>query len=174
MTSEKPLSFQAWCDLLADHCKKEYYESHLPFTIQPANTGYWGMKNMFNSYGQVKIKKFVLDEDSTARALGSCHRSLQTEPLDLLLAVAMHSFSRTFTDRQLPTFYNEGHGRQPWDSSIDLSGTVGWFTSICPLHVDPSSGKPLFNYHLTNMRTHQVQMTLLRHSAKSKIPDARS
>lgn len=29
----------------------------------------------------------------------------------------------------------EGHGREPWDSSIDLSRTVGWFTTVYPVQV---------------------------------------
>lgn len=29
----------------------------------------------------------------------------------------------------------EGHGREPWNSSIDLSRTVGWFTTVYPIHV---------------------------------------
>lgn len=146
LSAEKPVPFQAWCELLSDHCKRENYLDHLPFSIKPTETHYWGMNDTPNTYGQVNMRKFVLDEERTACALGSCHKSFQTEPLDLLLAVAMHSFHRTFADRQLPTFYNEGHGRQPWDSSIDLSGTVGWFTSICPIQVDLSSGMYLSRF----------------------------
>lgn len=139
LTYEKPFSFQAWCDLLIEHCKKDNYEDHLPFAIKPANSHYWGLNGTSNTYGQVKMRKFVLSEEMTSCAFGNCLKS--SEPLDLLLAVTMHSFYRTFTDRQLPTFHNEVHGRQSWDSNIDLSGTVGWFTSICPVQVDLSSGR---------------------------------
>ncbi|KAJ3406217.1 hypothetical protein HDV05_006120, partial [Chytridiales sp. JEL 0842] len=27
----------------------------------------------------------------------------------------------------------EGHGREPWDDDVDISGTVGWFTTIYPI-----------------------------------------
>ncbi|KAK2757240.1 NRPS [Arachnomyces sp. PD_36] len=139
VASERPLSFQAWCKLLSENCDKDNYTTHLPFEIEPVDAHYWGLNDVPNTYGEVKMRKFELDEERTTRALGSCHKALQTEPLDLLLAVTIHSFYRTFTDRNLPTFYNESHGRHPWDSVIDLSGTVGWFTSICPIQVDPSS-----------------------------------
>ena len=33
----------------------------------------------------------------------------------------------------------EGHGRESFDSSVEVSRTVGWFTSIHPVRVDPSA-----------------------------------
>jgi hypothetical protein len=139
-SSEPQLSFQTWCSMQAEHCQADDYRSHLPFSITPANPAYWGMNGASNLYGDVRIKKFSLGAKETALALEQCHARLRTEPLDLFLAVVIHSFQRTFTDRQLPTVYNETHGRQPWDSNIDLSGTVGWFTSLCPLHLQLGSG----------------------------------
>jgi non-ribosomal peptide synthase protein (TIGR01720 family) len=59
----------------------------------------------------------------------------------------MHSFSVTFPDRDMPPIYNEGHGREPWDPSIDLSRTVGWFTTIAPVWVDARRcGKDMLEY----------------------------
>jgi hypothetical protein len=141
LATERPFSFQSWCSMQIEHCKANNYQSHLPFSVVPPDSTYWGMNDLPNYYGDVRIKKFSFGQKETALALDKCHQRLRTEPLDLFLAVIMHSFRRTFTDRSLPTFYNEGHGRQTWDSSIDLSGTVGWFTSICPLQVQPESSK---------------------------------
>ncbi|KAL2783280.1 hypothetical protein BJX66DRAFT_345079 [Aspergillus keveii] len=135
LSSEAQLSFQTWCKMQSEHCQADDYQSHLPFSIPPANPAYWGIDGASNVYGDVRIKKFSLGAKETALALEKCHTRLRTGPLDLFLAVVIHSFRRTFTDRQLPTIYNETHGRQPWDSNIDLSGTVGWFTSLCPLHL---------------------------------------
>ncbi|KAL2846707.1 hypothetical protein BJY01DRAFT_247134 [Aspergillus pseudoustus] len=132
---EPHLPFQAWCNMQAEHCQADDYQSHLPFSIAPADPAYWGMHGASNLYGDVRIKKFSLSAQETSLALEKCHNRLRTEPIDLFLAVVLHSFRRTFTDRQLPTVYNETHGRQPWDSNIDLSGTVGWFTSMCPLNL---------------------------------------
>ncbi|KAL3462809.1 hypothetical protein BJX64DRAFT_288021 [Aspergillus heterothallicus] len=139
LASEPPLPFQAWCRTQLEHCQADDYQSHLPFAISPANPAYWGMDAASNQYGDVRIKTFSLGEKETKLALGKCHARLRTKPLDLFLAVVIHSFRRTFTDRQLPTVYNETHGRQPWDANIDLSGTVGWFTSLCPLHLQLGS-----------------------------------
>jgi hypothetical protein len=31
--------------------------------------------------------------------------------------------------------FNECHGREPWCADIDLSGTMGWFTTMHPLPI---------------------------------------
>jgi amino acid adenylation domain-containing protein/non-ribosomal peptide synthase protein (TIGR01720 family) len=33
----------------------------------------------------------------------------------------------------------EGHGREPFDPAIDLTRTVGWFTTLYPVHLDPGA-----------------------------------
>src|SRR5262249_45436040 len=33
----------------------------------------------------------------------------------------------------------EGHGREPFDPTIDLTRTVEWFTSLYPMHLDPGA-----------------------------------
>jgi len=35
-----------------------------------------------------------------------------------------------FADRAHPLVFSEGHGREVWDDAIDLSRTVGWFTTM--------------------------------------------
>ncbi|QMW46378.1 hypothetical protein G4B11_009833 [Aspergillus flavus] len=139
LSSDKPLSFQGWCDLQFENSKRENGVINLPFSIEPPNLTYWGMTNSQNLYGHVKMESFTLNEEATAFLLGRCHEALRTETVEILLSAVIHSFSRVFTDRNVPMIYNEGHGREAWDASIDLSRTVGWFTAMCPLHVDEGS-----------------------------------
>ena len=141
---EKPLSFKNWCELQIDHSTKAVSSNQLPFDVQLPNLSYWGMENSSNVYGDTKIEGFVLDKHTTAFILDKCHETLRTETIDILLSAAIYSFSRVFTDRKIPTLYNEGHGREPWDSNIDLSRTVGWFTTLCPLDVQVGSGNFIF------------------------------
>ncbi|RHZ65567.1 Nonribosomal peptide synthetase 1, partial [Aspergillus turcosus] len=139
LSSDKPFSFQSWCELQLENSKSKADELKLPFAIEPPNLGYWGMESMPNHYGQIRMESFVVDEDITSFILGSCHEMLRTETIDILLAAVVQSFHRIFTDRTMPTIYNEGHGRESWDSDLDLSRTVGWFTTLCPLQVDECS-----------------------------------
>jgi non-ribosomal peptide synthase protein (TIGR01720 family) len=132
LTAEKPLPFQTWCAIQADQSQQQS-SNDLPFNVMPADLAYWGMEGDRNTYRDAECESFVVDEALTALAMGDCHKALQTEPLDLLLSTIIHSFSRIFVDRANPTVYNESHGRENPDH--DLSRTVGWFTTICPLHV---------------------------------------
>lgn len=144
IASEQPLSFQTWCGINQANATGEGSQNQLQLLKQPDNTAYWGAKNLANTYGQVKTKSFVLDEQTTKLVLGPLHEVFQTEPVDLLLATSFRSFSQIFTDRSLPTIYTESHGRQPSaDTTVDASGTIGWFTTLKALHLASCPGKIL-------------------------------
>ncbi|GAB0137347.1 nrps [Epichloe bromicola] len=42
---------------------------------------------------------------------------------------------QTFKDREGLTIFNEGHGRESWTPEIDPTRTVGWSTTITPIHL---------------------------------------
>ncbi|GKZ38792.1 nonribosomal peptide synthase, partial [Aspergillus brasiliensis] len=128
------LPFQNWCQIQANRCQEATAERAMCLPEVPApDFAYWGLENHRTTYGDVDCETFDLDSDVTRRILTGCHESLQTEPIDLFLAALLHSFGETFKDRSLPVIYNEGHGREVWDSSIDISRTIGWFTTLYPI-----------------------------------------
>jgi amino acid adenylation domain-containing protein/non-ribosomal peptide synthase protein (TIGR01720 family) len=133
---EAPLPFQTWCRLQADHCQNSNVQEVRPVDDFPAsNFAYWGMKDRPNLYGDVVCEGFQVDSAVTSLLLTECNQALGTEPVDVLLSALLHSFGKAFTDRPAPAIYNEGHGREAWEPSIDISRTVGWFTVICPIVV---------------------------------------
>jgi non-ribosomal peptide synthase protein (TIGR01720 family) len=141
-----PLSFQKWCRLQKEHAQQHLLpEKVLPFAVVPADNVYWGMANQANVYGDVVSESFVIDVETTAILLENCNTALGTESVEIFLATMIHSFNQIFADRPVPTIFNEGHGREPWDSDIDLSRTVGWFTTITPLHVPVLAGMNLID-----------------------------
>ncbi|KAF5023771.1 hypothetical protein F66182_4164 [Fusarium sp. NRRL 66182] len=143
--SVKPLSFRRWQAAQIEHSKslERRGEALLPFSIHPAELDFWGMTNTANNYGDADHKSFVVsDANIVSLLLGGSHTALKTEPLDLFISALLKSFGHVFQERELPTLFNEGHGREPWDHTIDLSQTVGWFTSLCPLHVSQHSLGP--------------------------------
>ena len=130
------LSFQAWCSLQEEYSKGPLAVlKTLPFNVPRADWEYWGLE--IGSYRhRDKVDDFVvLDQNLTSVLLGACNQAMHTEPVEILLAALFHSFSQVFPDRQVPAIFNEGHGREPWDDTIQLSDTVGWFTTMVPLHV---------------------------------------
>jgi non-ribosomal peptide synthase protein (TIGR01720 family) len=140
---ESPLFFRAWCALQSEHNKSIDAKALLPFEETPSDLSYWGVDQRL-TYGTTATESFTLDENMTKLALGDCHRAFRSEPLDVFLAALAHAFAKTFPDRATPTLHTESHGREaPDGSSIDLSGTVGWFTTICPLQVPIHSNDAL-------------------------------
>jgi len=49
-----------------------------------------------------------------------------------------YSFGSSILDSRPPALFNKGHGREPGDNSLDLSRTVGWFTTMQPLNIEAS------------------------------------
>lgn len=141
ITGEEPLPFQSWLTLQAEHAQTIETSKALPYSVPPADFDYWGMAETPNIMADTAEASFKLDRAMTKRLLeGECHYAYRTEPIDILLASLVYSFGQIFRDRQPPAIFREGHGRELWDDSIDISETVGWFTTIYPLLVDVKDG----------------------------------
>ena len=83
----------------------------------------------------------TLPIDLTTALLTSVPEAFYAQINDVLLtALALASFQwrrlYTTTDDGTITINLEGHGREPMDSGLDLSRTVGWFTSVFPVRLD--------------------------------------
>ncbi|KAL8654006.1 MAG: hypothetical protein Q9210_001767, partial [Variospora velana] len=141
-TIERPLSFQVWCAMQSTHAtlrEGSRVKTVLPFNIKRADVNFWGMGDKANTYGEVKMESFLVDKSTTQLALGKSNDTLRTQPVELFLSALLRAFKQVFPQRVTPTIYNESHGRDAWDPSIDLTATTGWFTSIFPLHLAAES-----------------------------------
>lgn len=139
------LSFQSWTKLQGDHARFTLDpRKALPFDPRASDLSYWGISGPAeNTYGMTKTKTFNLSKDLTSLLIGQCHEVLRTDVVDVLLAAAFRAFSDIFKDRDSPTMFVEGHGREPWDETIDIGSTVGWFTALCPVNVSADPQCPL-------------------------------
>jgi amino acid adenylation domain-containing protein/non-ribosomal peptide synthase protein (TIGR01720 family) len=140
------ISFQKWLELQSEYAQDHLNpEVALPFSIPDPQYSYWDMESRPNFVGDIFEEIVALDNDDTELLLGSdCHHAFDTEPIDLLLSAVIQGFSLTFEDREVPAIFREGHGREPWTPDLDLSGTVGWFTTMYPLHI-AAKGKGLLD-----------------------------
>ena len=143
LSLDRPLSFQAWCSMQREQSKRCEAGMALPFQIKPPNFAYWGIESSDNTYRYTELETFVLSKEITEAALGDANKAFQTEPLDLFLSVIAHSFATVFADREVPTIFNEGHGRESWETGPDPSRTVGWFTTISPIQIPVDPGKSI-------------------------------
>jgi amino acid adenylation domain-containing protein/non-ribosomal peptide synthase protein (TIGR01720 family) len=135
------LPWQTWLKLQEGYAEENLHPAAvLPFEAPAADYDYWGMVGQNNRVGDTMEETVSISAEETSLLFGSdCHTALQTEPIDLLLASLFHAFTVVFSDRQSPVLFREGHGREPWSDDIDLSRTVGWFTTMYPLHIADST-----------------------------------
>ncbi|TBU98722.1 condensation domain-containing protein, partial [Phytopseudomonas dryadis] len=81
-----------------------------------------------------------LDKDSTRRLLQEAPKAYRTQVNDLLLAALSRVLSR-WIGQPAVSLLLEGHGREDDRfPGMDLSRTVGWFTSLFPLRLSPQAG----------------------------------
>jgi amino acid adenylation domain-containing protein len=134
-------SFQAWSTLQAQHARDLVKPPRQQMAIPVPQISYWGSEAARTSLGaDTTTLSFSMDESTTAAILGACNEAMGTRPIELMISALLFSFGQTFKDRALPTVLNEGHGREAWDESLDLdlSRTVGWFTTLYPVQLDPT------------------------------------
>jgi hypothetical protein len=83
------------------------------------------MDNEPNLHRDSREEIFELDEELTTSLLKSDNcKALRTEPMDLVLSALFYSSREEFPERRTPSIHVEGHGREMWDSDIDISQTV--------------------------------------------------
>lgn len=139
----RPFSFQTWVRLQADQARNYDPPVVLPFDVLPASYEYWGLTREQNVFGSAIESMFTLDVDTTNMLLGEANTPLNSQPQEIFHAALLHAWQKAFNDRLMPTVFLERHGRDPWDSEIDLSRTVGWFTTLSPCTVSASGGRTL-------------------------------
>ncbi|MHB2052591.1 amino acid adenylation domain-containing protein [Pseudomonas sp. VEM90] len=79
-----------------------------------------------------------LDRDSTRRLLQESPVAYRTQVNDLLLTALARVLTR-WTGQPHIQVQLEGHGREGLFDDIDLTRTVGWFTSLFPVLLTPAS-----------------------------------
>lgn len=139
-------SFRRWVGVQEafQHAKADP-RSLLPFDLRDT-PDFWGVTPADNTMADVEDIHVQLDVSTTHRLLGDCNSSLRTQPLDIMVAALIHSLRTLFPDRPAPPIFIEGHGREPPDqASVDLSETVGWFTSLCPVQASLEEGSSILD-----------------------------
>ena len=141
---KKTDSFQRWAKLINEYAlndslsqERAYWEEVLSTETIPLYS-HEGFPDL--SKGNLKSAYFTLDQESVELLQTKTHRVYNTEINDILLTALGISVRNVFgNDRVVLDL--EGHGRENIIDGIDITRTVGWFTSIYPfvLNVDKSS-----------------------------------
>ncbi|KAF3355039.1 hypothetical protein VDGD_10211 [Verticillium dahliae] len=131
--SERSMPFQTWNELQEDEITRTGEASPLPFDPVSCDFAYWGLEESLNTYGEAHEISFSISAELTSILHTTCNQVFRTDSADIYMTALHLSFCQTFPDRPSPTIWNKEHGREPWSTDIDITETVGWLTSLCPI-----------------------------------------
>jgi len=135
----KTTSFKRWAERLAAHADSEPVRGELETwsaeprrRIAPLPVDFPRGVNRVTSVRSVSAR---LSAEETAAVLQEIPQRTHAQPQEILLAALARSVA-AWTGQRLLLVDQEGHGREPLFPEVDVSRTVGWFTSIYPILID--------------------------------------
>lgn len=132
---QKTTSLKEWQTKLVEYAGKEQLLSELDYWRSIDKAPFDSMKpfapQVSNTIAERKRLKSELDENATADLLTRCYRRYGTETLELLLTAVYQGIHQVFGVNRL-LLNLEGHGREYIGYDLDVSRTLGWFTTIYP------------------------------------------
>ncbi|RNA62698.1 amino acid adenylation domain-containing protein [Chryseobacterium nematophagum] len=141
----KGSSYRQWVDVV------KRYKQDSP-SLREEELTYWNhiIENTKNSSLHIKSlsssryhhSDMVLDKDSTSRLLRDIHGVYHTRINDILLSAFSLALC-DFTGLSNHGILLEGHGREDIFPGMDITETVGWFTTMYPIVLE--KGKDLFS-----------------------------
>ncbi|MEH2032602.1 MAG: non-ribosomal peptide synthase/polyketide synthase [Nostoc sp.] len=134
----KTTSFQDWAVLLTEYAHSQkalaelnYWLAQFDSDISPLPLDYPSVEteNTIADAAQISVS---LSVEQTSALLKEVPKAYNTQINDVLLTALLQCFSQ-WTGQNSLLINLEGHGRKELFESVNLSRTVGWFTSIFPV-----------------------------------------
>jgi len=131
----KTHSFQQWSYALENYAKSEAFKPQMAYwreienSIKPLPIDF--DKGAVNALNTITIS---LNEEETTALLQKAPKAYRTQINDLLLTALTLAIGDWTKDYSL-SLSLEGHGREDVVPAVDLSRTLGWFTSIFPVYL---------------------------------------
>ena len=108
-----------------------------------------------DKYGEVQTIACRLSAEETRELLGPAHHAYGTRTDDFLLAALGRALA-ALADRDRIFVTLEGHGRDALPHELDLTRTIGWFTSIFPFELETTRGNLRAQIRCVKERLRQV------------------
>ncbi|MFB2892402.1 amino acid adenylation domain-containing protein [Aerosakkonemataceae cyanobacterium BLCC-F50] len=135
----KTTSFQDWAQQLTTYAQSEILKLELAYwlpksdtNVSPLPVDYPAGENTVASASNICVS---LNEAETQALLQEVPKAYKTQINDVLLTALVLVLSR-WTNSNSVRFNLEGHGREDIIEGVDLSRTVGWFTTLFPVQVE--------------------------------------
>jgi amino acid adenylation domain-containing protein/non-ribosomal peptide synthase protein (TIGR01720 family) len=140
----KTSSFQQWGDALATYARSEELREERPFWLAQLGEEVRPLPvdHAIDGLGAIATGKtlpITFSVEDTRALQQHCHTAYRTQISELLLA-GVYLGMRAWTGESALRIRLEGHGRESLFDQLDVSQTVGWFTSIFPLTLHSAAG----------------------------------
>jgi amino acid adenylation domain-containing protein/non-ribosomal peptide synthase protein (TIGR01720 family) len=142
----KSTSFKAWSEKLVAHAGSRQVAAELPFWLDEARAGARPLPRDSasgdNTFATVRGVTVSLETEETKQLLQEVPAAYRARLDDVLLAALVKAMA-PWTGRNRLLVDLEGHGREDLFDDVDVSRTVGWFTSLYPVLLEvPKEASP--------------------------------
>jgi gramicidin S synthase 2 len=140
MLPDKTTSFKTWSESLRDYANSDaFMQAEWPYWQQVVAQEVAPLPVDMESDGKylirdVGVAEITFSKEETEALLTEVHDAYQTEINDILLT-ALSLTVKEWTGEPVAV-HMEGHGREEIAEHVDVTRTVGWFTSIYPVVFD--------------------------------------
>ncbi len=142
----KTTSFKRWAERLQEYARSEELRQERPYWLAASRKHVSPLPvdnpKGDNTVASSRIVSVALSAEETQALLHQAPQVYRTQINDLLLTAVMQAFDQWTGERKL-LIDLEGHGREDIFEDVDLSLTVGWFTTIFPTVLDLGEAKDL-------------------------------
>ncbi|AJS57348.1 non-ribosomal peptide synthetase [Paenibacillus sp. IHBB 10380] len=148
-------SFQTWAKGLREYANSKVMRKEIEYWNKVECLEVKALPKSSSPSDSIKvvdnlIYSFQLSKIETENLLGKVHGAYSTEINDILLT-ALGRAVRQWTGEEKVLVCLEGHGREEIIKNINISRTVGWFTSVYPVVLDMLNSQDV-SYHIKSVK----------------------
>ncbi|AHH97301.1 non-ribosomal peptide synthase/polyketide synthase [Kutzneria albida] len=139
----KTTSFTGWAARLDEYTRAGGFDADLPYWTEAADTRAAALPRDHdgpNTVGSTRTVTVRLDAEATDALLREVPAVYRTQVNDVLIS-ALGRVLAEWTGHRNVLLAMEGHGREDVLEGVDLSRTIGWFTTLFPVALTAEPGE---------------------------------
>jgi amino acid adenylation domain-containing protein/non-ribosomal peptide synthase protein (TIGR01720 family) len=136
---KKSTSYQRWAEALKGYAESEQVQEEQEYWRSVwegvEERGTWELESGENVVGKAESVTVELTEEETGRLLQEAPKRYRCQVQELLLTAVAEAV-REWSGQTGVVLDVEGHGREEIGEGVDVSRTVGWFTTVYPVRLE--------------------------------------
>jgi len=168
----KTTSYQRWAEMVVEHARSREVRNELQYWLEmlenkPAHVPV-DLPGGENTLASARTIEISLGREETSALLYEAASAYRTQTSEILLTAVVQAFA-AWTGFNSVLLAMEGHGREDILRDVDVSRSVGWFTSMYPIQLrcrrvaDPGESLKAIKEQLRNLPNHGIGYGLLRY-----------